>query len=90
MPDPRCPHRLPPGNYAGYGSREDLAEAARKYPHLRPCALHDWHWIYRTSCEFCPELPEHQGPAGERRAREKKRAWLHARAGIKTKSRERV
>ena len=48
-----CRHRLPTPQAAGYDTKEGLIEAARTYPHLRPCYKKKWEWIVRKKCERC-------------------------------------
>ena len=60
MPEVRCCYRLPNPETAGCATMEKLKEAARLYPHLRPCPRHKgangtWNWTYRKYCEGCPE-----------------------------------
>lgn len=49
----RCRFPLPSPQAAGYDTKEGLIEAARTYPHLRPCYKNKWEWIVRKKCERC-------------------------------------
>ena len=53
-----CRHRLPSPELAGRTTWEQLREDRKRYPHLRPCIKAGWNWIYRKSCEKCPEAIE--------------------------------
>lgn len=58
-----CRYRLPCPDVAGTPDKELLKQWAAKYPHLRPCKLRNWAWIYRTECEKCRhayEVREHE------------------------------
>ena len=58
----RCPYRITDPAQAGYVSWDRLAEAARAFPHLKPCGREAFAWIDRQECNFCPEgLREHEG-----------------------------
>ena len=46
----RCPFHLTDPAQAGYVSWDRLGEAARSYPHLKPCGKEEWNWIDRSEC----------------------------------------
>ena len=83
----RCRHRIPSPEAAGYQTLEGLKEAARRYPHLRPCPKQGCHWLYRTACAKCGDKLEvplegsarghEKGPLLEQRAKGEKMMQVH-------------
>lgn len=54
----KCRIALPSPEAAGFTTKERLLQAAKAYPHLRPCPRHKgaqgtWNWVSITLCEKC-------------------------------------